>query len=343
MNCRKQTVVLCFITGCGLKQNSENIGLDRIKGKGETMSHIYDLIIIGSGPAGLAAAVYAQRAKLDTLVVEKAMVSGGQVLTTYEVDNYPGLPGISGYDLGIKFREHADRLGARFVEDEVLNIQDGGKGAIKGVVCQGNTYEARSLILATGAVHRKLGVPGEEELAGAGVSYCATCDGAFFRNKVTAVIGGGDVAVEDAIFLARMCSKVYLIHRRNELRAAKSLQENLLSLDNVEVIWDTVADSINGDGMVKSLSLTNVKNGQKRELDVQGVFIAVGITPESRAFEGLVDMDHGYIRAGEDTVTSAPGIFAAGDVRTKPLRQIITAAADGANAITSVERYLVEN
>ena len=307
------------------------------------MSHIYDLIIIGSGPAGLAAAVYAQRAKLDTLVVEKAMVSGGQVLTTYEVDNYPGLPGIGGYDLGIKFREHADRLGARFVEDEVLNIQDGGKGAIKGVVCQGNTYEARSLILATGAVHRKLGVPGEEELAGAGVSYCATCDGAFFRNKVTAVIGGGDVAVEDAIFLARMCSKVYLIHRRNELRAAKSLQENLLSLDNVEVIWDTVADSINGDGMVKSLSLTNVKNGQKRELDVQGVFIAVGITPESRAFEGLMDMDHGYIRAGEDTVTSAPGIFAAGDVRTKPLRQIITAAADGANAITSVERYLVEN
>ena len=307
------------------------------------MSHIYDLIIIGSGPAGLAAAVYAQRAKLDTLVVEKAMVSGGQVLTTYEVDNYPGLPGIGGYDLGIKFREHADRLGARFVEDEVLNIQDGGKGAIKGVVCQGNTYEARSLILATGAVHRKLGVPGEEELAGAGVSYCATCDGAFFRNKVTAVIGGGDVAVENAIFLARMCSKVYLIHRRNELRAAKSLQENLLSLDNVEVIWDTVADSINGDGMVKSLSLTNVKNGQKRELDVQGVFIAVGITPESRAFEGLVDMDHGYIRAGEDTVTSAPGIFAAGDVRTKPLRQIITAAADGANAITSVERYLVEN
>ena len=307
------------------------------------MSHIYDLIIIGSGPAGLAAAVYAQRAKLDTLVVEKAMVSGGQVLTTYEVDNYPGLPGIGGYDLGLKFREHADRLGARFVEDEVLKIEDGGRGAVKSVVCQGNTYEARALILATGAVHRKLGVPGEEELAGAGVSYCATCDGAFFRNKVTAVIGGGDVAVEDAIFLARMCSKVYLIHRRNELRAAKSLQENLLSLDNVEVIWDTVADSINGDGMVKSLSLTNVKDGQKRELEVQGVFIAVGISPESKAFEGLVDMDHGYIRAGEDTVTSAPGIFAAGDVRTKPLRQIITAAADGANAITSVERYLVEN
>ena len=183
------------------------------------------------------------------------MVSGGQVLTTYEVDNYPGLPGIGGYDLGLKFREHADRLGARFVEDEVLKIEDGA-GAPSRAWCVRATPMRQGLILATGAVHRKLGVPGEEELAGAGVSYCATCDGAFFRNKVTAVIGGGDVAVEDAIFLARMCSKVYLIHRRNELRAAKSLQENLLSLDNVEVIWDTVADSIEWDGMVKSLSLT---------------------------------------------------------------------------------------
>lgn len=307
------------------------------------MTHIYDLIIIGSGPAGLAAAVYAQRAKLDTLVIEKAMVSGGQVLTTYEVDNYPGLPGIGGYDLGLKFREHADRLGAAFAEDEVERIEEGSEEGVKRVIGAQDTYEARALILATGAVHRKLGVPGEEELAGAGVSYCATCDGAFFRNKVTAVVGGGDVAVEDAIFLARMCSKVYLIHRRDELRAAKSLQETLRSLENVEVIWDTVADRINGDGVVKSISLTNVKTGDRRDLEVQGVFIAVGISPESRAFEGLVEMDHGYIRAGEDTVTSVPGIFAAGDVRTKPLRQIITAASDGANAVTSVERYLVHN
>lgn len=307
------------------------------------MTHIYDLIIIGSGPAGLAAAVYAQRAKLDTLVIEKAMVSGGQVLTTYEVDNYPGLPGIGGYDLGLKFREHADRLGAAFAEDEAERIEEGSEEGVKRVIGAQDTYEARALILATGAVHRKLGVPGEEELAGAGVSYCATCDGAFFRNKVTAVVGGGDVAVEDAIFLARMCSKVYLIHRRDELRAAKSLQETLRSLENVEVIWDTVADRINGDGVVKSISLTNVKTGDRRDLEVQGVFIAVGISPESRAFEGVVEMDHGYIRAGEDTVTSVPGIFAAGDVRTKPLRQIITAASDGANAVTSVERYLVHN
>ena len=306
------------------------------------MTHVYDLIIIGSGPAGLGAAIYAQRARLDTLVIEKAMVSGGQVLTTYEVDNYPGLPGIGGYDLGLKFREHADKLGAQFQEDQVLKVEDDGPDGTKRVVCVNGTYEAKALILATGAVHRKLGIPGEEEFGGMGVSYCATCDGAFFRNKVTAVIGGGDVAVEDAIFLARMCSKVYLIHRRDALRAAKSLQESLMALENVEILWDSVADSIQGDGKVECLSISNVKTGEKQELPVQGVFIAVGITPESSAFAGLVEMEHGYIKAGEDGKTSAPGIFAAGDVRTKQLRQIVTAAADGANAVTSAERYLTE-
>ena len=306
------------------------------------MTHVYDLIIIGSGPAGLGAAIYAQRARLDTLVIEKAMVSGGQVLSTYEVDNYPGLPGIGGYDLGLKFREHADKLGAQFQEDQVLKVEDDGPDGTKRVVCVNGTYEAKALILATGAVHRKLGIPGEEEFGGMGVSYCATCDGAFFRNKVTAVIGGGDVAVEDAIFLARMCSKVYLIHRRDALRAAKSLQESLMALENVEILWDSVADSIQGDGKVECLSISNVKTGEKQELPVQGVFIAVGITPESSAFAGLVEMEHGYIKAGEDGKTSAPGIFAAGDVRTKQLRQIITAAADGANAVTSAERYLTE-
>ena len=306
------------------------------------MTHVYDLIIIGSGPAGLGAAIYAQRARLDTLVIEKAMVSGGQVLTTYEVDNYPGLPGIGGYDLGLKFREHADKLGAQLQEDQVLKVEDDGPDGTKRVVCVNGTYEAKALILATGAVHRKLGIPGEEEFGGMGVSYCATCDGAFFRNKVTAVIGGGDVAVEDAIFLARMCSKVYLIHRRDALRAAKSLQESLMALENVEILWDSVADSILGDGKVERLVISNVKTGEKQELPVQGVFIAVGITPESSAFAGLVEMENGYIKAGEDGKTSASGIFAAGDVRTKQLRQIITAAADGANAVTSAERYLTE-
>ncbi len=304
------------------------------------MAQKYDLVIVGSGPAGLAAAIYAERARISTLVIEKGMVSGGQVLTTYEVDNYPGLPGVGGYDLGTKFREHADNLGAQFAEDEVIRIED--EDSVKRVVCGHETYEARAVILATGASHRKLSVPGEEELAGMGVSYCATCDGAFFRKKVTAVIGGGDVALEDAVFLSRMCEKVYLIHRRDEFRGAKSLQEQVFSKENIEVIWDTVVERIAGSDKVEALKIRNVKSGEKRELLVNGVFVAVGITPASQAFDGLVEMDHGYIKAGEDCCTSCPGIFAAGDVRTKPLRQIITAAADGANAVTSVERYFME-
>lgn len=304
------------------------------------MEHIYDLIIIGSGPAGLSAAVYAQRARLDALVIEKEMMSGGQVLTTYEVDNYPGLPGINGFDLGMKFREHADRLGARFAEDQVLQVEKTEEGfLVKG---EKETYRTRTVLIATGAAHRKLGVPGEERLAGLGVSYCATCDGAFFRDKVTAVAGGGDVALEDAIFLSRICRKVYLIHRRDELRGAKSLQEAVMALDNVEILWDTVIEEIQGDGQVESLKLKNKKTGEERDLPVQGVFIAVGITPNSQAFEGTVEMDRGYIIAGEDCRTSVPGILAAGDVRTKQLRQIVTAAADGANAVTSAEQQILE-
>ena len=308
--------------------------------KGVCVVQKYDLVIVGSGPAGLAAAIYAERARIRTLVIEKGMVSGGQVLTTYEVDNYPGLPGVGGYDLGTKFREHADNLGAQLAEDEVLRIEDAGN--VKRIICEHETYEAKAVILATGASHRKLAVPGEEELAGMGVSYCATCDGAFFRKKVTAVIGGGDVALEDAIFLSRMCEKVYLIHRRDEFRGAKSIQEQVFSRENIEVVWDTVVERITGTEKVEALAVKNVKTGEEREISVSGVFVAVGITPASQAFEGLVEMDHGYIKAGEDCCTSCPGIFAAGDVRTKPLRQIITAAADGANAVTSVERYLME-
>lgn len=302
------------------------------------MNKIYDVIIIGSGPAGLSAAVYAQRARLETLIIEKSMMSGGQVLTTYEVDNYPGLPGVSGFDLGMKFREHADHLGAEFIIDEVLRIED--KGGHKLVICEEGAYETKTVIIASGAAHRKLDVPGEQEFTGVGVSYCATCDGAFFRNKVTAVVGGGDVALEDAIFLARVCPKVYVIHRRDTFRGAKSLQDKLLSLENVEVIWDTVVDEIVGEDSVSGLKLTNKKTGEKSELAVDGVFIAIGIRPNSEEYTGNVEMEHGYIVAGEDCRTSEPGIFAAGDVRTKQLRQIVTAVSDGANAITSVERYL---
>lgn len=320
------------------------------------MAKQYDLVIIGSGPAGLAAAIYAQRAKLNTLVIEKEMMSGGQVLTTYEVDNYPGLPGIGGFDLGMKFRQHAEQLEAAFAEDEVKRIEAAEEEELqaaeihaeehsdwKMIVGRKDTYLAKSVIIATGATHRKLGVPGEEEFAGMGVSYCATCDGAFFKKKVTAVVGGGDVALEDAIFLARMCEHVYLIHRRDELRGAKSLQEKLFSLNNVTVIWDSVVEKIQGSMKVESLHLKNVKTGENSDLAVNGVFIAVGITPNSQPYEGLVEMEHGYILADETGETSVPGIYAVGDVRTKQLRQIVTAVADGANAVTSAERYLTEH
>ncbi len=297
------------------------------------------LIILGSGPAGLAAAIYAKRAELDVLVIEKNFVSGGQVLNTYEVDNYPGLPGINGFDMGMKFREHADGLGVPFASDEITEIKKTEDGYV--LVGGADTYEATALIVATGATHRKLGLDREEELTGRGVSYCATCDGAFFRGKDTVVIGGGDVAVEDAIFLARLCRKVYVVHRRDELRAAKSLQARLLSLDNVEMVWDSVAKEIIGEDMVDGLVVTNVKTGEDRRLEVDGIFVAVGILPNSQLTLGLADHDKGgYLVAGEDGITSAPGLFVAGDVRTKPLRQIVTAVSDGANCVTSVERYL---
>lgn len=300
------------------------------------MEKIYDLLIVGSGPAGLAAAIYAQRARLDTLVIEKEYISGGQVVNTYEVDNYPGIPVINGYELGVKFREHADQLGARFVTAEVKDIII--EETTKKVVTSEGDYRAKAVILAMGATHRELQVPGEKELAGMGVSYCATCDGAFFRGRTVAVVGGGDVAVEDAIFLARGCEKVYLIHRRDELRAAKSLQEKLFACDNVEVIWDTVVREICGEDHVESVKLYNVKTEETKCMDMDGVFVAVGIVPNSQIARGLVDMDEGgYILAGEDGATSQPGIFAAGDIRKKALRQIVTAVADGANAVTAVQ------
>ena len=340
------------------------------------MEKQYDLVIIGSGPAGLAAAIYAQRARLNTLVIEKEMMSGGQVLSTYEVDNYPGFPGINGFDLGMKLRQHADQLEAVFCEDEVEGIElvkteeqqgeeqlqaaelreisdsmmsksaaekTGNSAVMKRIIGKKDTYYAKTVIIASGAMHSKLGVPGEEEFGGMGVSCCATCDGAFFRKKVTAVVGGGDVAIEDAIFLARMCEQVYLIHRRDQLRGARSLQEKLFALDNVTVLWDTVVEEIRGDGKVNSLAVKNVKTQEQSELSVDGVFVAVGITPNSQPFSQLLTLDHGYIAADETCETGVPGVFAAGDVRRKQLRQIVTAVADGANAVTSAERYLTEH
>lgn len=300
---------------------------------------MYDIIIIGSGPAGLSAAIYAQRACLDTIVIEKNGISGGQVLNTWEVDNYPGFPGVTGFELSRQFREHANKLGARVVQDEVVQVELSGN--VKKVVCEEETYEARCVILASGAHHRTLEVPGEEELRGAGVSYCATCDGAFFRGRTVAVVGGGDAALEDAIFLARMCEKVYIVHRRDKLRGAKRLQERLQALENIEFVWNSETAAIEGNGQVEALRLRQTKTGEEKRLDVDGVFIAVGIAPESELYAGQLELDEqGYIRADESGQTSVPGVFAAGDVRTKALRQILTAASDGANCVTSAERYL---
>ena len=315
----------------------DSVRLQRDDKKGE--EDMYDVIIIGSGPAGLAAAIYGQRARLDTLVIEKQPMSGGQILNTYEVDNYPGLPGLGGFELGMKLRAHADSMEAVFVQEEVEKVQRAEDHW--QVVTDRETYETKTVVFATGADHRKLNVPGEEALTGMGVSYCATCDGAFFRDKVTAVVGGGDVALEDALFLARFCKKVYLIHRRDRLRGAKTLQEKVFAAEKIEVLWDSQVEEILGQEQVEKIRVYNKKEEARRELPVDGVFIAVGISPNTRLAQGVAELDAGgYIVAGEDGRTSAPGIFAAGDVRTKQLRQVITAAADGANVITSVENYL---
>lgn len=304
------------------------------------MNQTYDVVIVGGGPAGLTASIYAKRAALSALVVEKQPFCGGQVLNTYEVDNYPGFPGIDGFSLGEKFHEHAEKLEAEFHTGEMTSLLDEGKEKVI-TLKSGEEIRARGVILALGAVHRKAMVPGEEELAGKGVSYCATCDGAFFRNKTAAVIGGGDVALEDAIFLARLCKKVYVIHRRDEFRGAKSLQKKLMEQENVEILWDTVLEEIHGSDLVEGIQVRNVKSGETKELALDGVFVAIGTVPDTKALEGVVDLDEkGYIKAGEDGATSVPGVFCAGDCRTKKLRQIVTSASDGANCVFSLEQYL---
>lgn len=300
---------------------------------------MYDLIIIGAGPAGLSAAVYAARAELDFIVIEGSMMQGGQVLTTYDVDNYLGLPEIGGFDMGMKFAEHAKKLGVTFVTENVISMEI--QKNVKSVKTDKNTYETKTIIIATGAVHKKAGIPGEAEFTGKGVSYCATCDGTFFKNKVTAVVGGGDVAVEDALYLSRMCGKVYLIHRRDEFRAAKSLVKKARETDNIEFVLDSVVEKIDGENKVRSINIRSKKGATIKTLEVDGVFFAVGMQPVTAFVDKNIEMNEaGYIIAGEDCATNIPGVYAAGDIRTKQLRQIITAAADGANAVTSVEKYI---
>ena len=300
---------------------------------------MYDLIIIGSGPAGLSAAIYGKRAGLNLLVVEKAPMSGGQVLNTYEVDNYPGMPGINGFDLGMQFRAHADKLAVEFREGCVTSIEN--QGDKKLVTVEGELLESKTVILASGAEHAHLNVPGEEKLSGRGVSYCATCDGAFFRGRTVAVAGGGDVALEDAIYLAGICEKVYLIHRRDELRGAQVLQQELKALPNVEFLYSHIVTEIQGENAVENLRIKNLKTEEEFDLAVEGIFVAVGICPDSTLIKDMVDCDEGgYVLAGEDCSTNVSGLYVAGDIRKKPIRQIVTAAADGANAAVSAGNYV---
>ena len=300
---------------------------------------MYDLIIIGSGPAGLSAAVYGKRAGLNLLIIEEKPMSGGQILNTYEVDNYLGLPGISGFDMGMTFRHHAEKLGAEFLEATVHSVEE--RGDYKCVYAGNQELETRTVIFATGAEHARLGVPGEEELNGMGVSYCATCDGAFYKDRTAVVVGGGNVAAEDAVFLSGLCEKVYLVHRRDALRADKAIQEKVFACENIEMVWDSVPLEILGQEEVTGLKIRNVKTEEERELKADGVFIAVGIVPSTALVKDQLKLDeNGYICAGEDGVTSAPGVFAAGDIRTKALRQVVTAVSDGANAVASAQKYL---
>ncbi len=298
----------------------------------------YDLVIIGAGPAGLTAGLYAARARLDVLLIEKA-VPGGQIIVTDWIENYPGFPeGISGFDLAEKMKVQAEALGLKMETAEVqsLNVTPD----VKEVVLQEKTIRTRSLIIASGASPKKLGI-GEDRYMGKGISFCATCDAPFFKEKTVAAIGGGDTAVQEAIYLTKFVKKVYLIHRRDELRATKILQERAFANDKIEFLWDTVATGVDGFFGIEGVHVKNVKTGEEKTLKANGCFIWVGISPNTQFLNDSVDTDaYGFIRADARMQTSVPGVFAAGDVRDTPLRQVSTAVGDGAIAAVSAEHYL---
>jgi thioredoxin reductase (NADPH) len=300
-----------------------------------------DVLVIGSGPAGLSAAIYAKRANLEVVVLEKEYCGTGQIAESNQVDNYLGLPGTNGYDLGEKFREHAEGFGVEIREAEAVSFETDvcekcGKNYWRTSLKSGEVIESKTVIYTAGAIHRHLGLAGETRLSGKGVSYCATCDGAFFRQKTVAVVGGGDTALDDALYLADMAKKVYLIHRRDEFRGSAQTVKKLEERENVELVLSAVPKDILGENSVSGIELED-----GRTLDVDGVFIAVGMIPMTQPLNGVAELDSaGYVVADETGVTSAPGFFVAGDVRTKKLRQVVTAVSDGANAATSAEQYI---
>lgn len=300
---------------------------------------IYDVIIVGGGPAGFTAALYSSRANLKTLLIER-FFAGGQMATTEVMENYPGFENpVNGIDLAMQMEAQAKRFGAEVVYDEVTELQL--EGEIKTAKTPYNEYQGKTIILSMGASPRALGVKGEGTFKGRGVSYCATCDGALYRNMDVAIVGGGDTAVEDANYLSRMCNKVYLIHRRDELRAVKVLQEKIFSNPKIEILWDSVVDGILGRDTVEKIIVKNVKDEKLKTIDVTGVFVAVGSRPNIKLVQDKVKLsDYGYILTDEYMRTNIPGVFACGDIREKPLRQVVTAAADGAIAAFFAEKHI---
>ena len=278
---------------------------------------------------------------LSTVVCERDYMSTGQIVESDCIDNYPGLPNIEGYELGEKFKAHAQAYGTEFIEDEVIKIEKSANGSFVIKFKSDNLLSVKAIIYAAGASHRKLGIDGEFALRGAGVSYCAVCDGAFFKDKTTVVIGGGDTALGDALLLSKICKQVFVIYRGEKLRAAKSLQNKANDTVNIDIIYNAIPTSFNGDKHLSSISLKNTKTGKTAELNAEGAFIAIGSNPNSQILKGLVELDKsGYVVADETGKTSVPGIFVAGDVRTKALRQVVTAVSDGANAAISAENYI---
>ena len=306
-----------------------------------TEEKIYDVIIIGAGPAGMTAAVYTSRANLSTLMLERGM-PGGQMANTEEVENYPGFESILGPELSTKMFDHAKKFGAEYAYGDVKEIIDGEE--YKTIIAGSKEYKARSIIISSGAEYKKIGVPGEKELGGRGVSYCAVCDGAFFKNRELFVIGGGDSAVEEGVYLTRFASKVTIVHRRDQLRAQKILQDRAFANEKVDFIWNSTLKQINEkDGKVGSVTLTSMIDGTETEYPADGVFVYIGMLPLTKPFESLgITNETGYIVTNEQMETKVPGIYAAGDVREKTLRQIVTATGDGSIAAQSVQHYVEE-
>lgn len=304
------------------------------------MEQLYDVIIIGSGPAGLSAAIYAGRAKLKTLVIEQG-TSGGQISSTAEIENYPGCEAVeSGMSLVSRMELQAKKFGAEFISDQVISVDL--KSDTKGVFTFGADYFAKTVIIATGANPAKIGCKGEEKLVGRGISYCATCDGAFFEGLPIFVVGGGDAAVEEAMYLTNFASSVNIIHRRSELRAAKSIQEKAFNNPKIEFIWDSVVTEFEGEDHLTAMVLENVKTHETTRIagDQFGVFVFVGFKPSTEIFEDQLNLEKGYIRTNEEMETELPGVFAAGDCRIKSLRQVVTAVSDGAIAAVNAGKYI---